>query len=85
MWQVLEFLYLLNIWRPPGGHGRLEVFLSGLEKELFSDDISESKQSNLSAEKWKALKGLPSDKAIVIKGADKSSSVVVWERSDYFQ
>ena len=34
------------------------VFLSRLEKELLSDDISEPTQSNLSAEEWKALRGL---------------------------
>ena len=59
------------------------MFLSRPEKELFSDDISESIKSNLSAEEWKALRGLAADKTIVIKGADKSSSVVVWDRSDY--
>ena len=57
--------------------------MSRPEKELFSDDICESIQSNLSAEEWKALRGLAADKTIVIKGADKSSSVVVWDRSDY--
>ena len=72
-----------SVWKPPKGHASLEVFLSRLEKELFSDDISESTQSNLSAEEWKALRGLAADKTIVIKGADKGSSVVVWDRSDY--
>ena len=32
---------------------------------------------------WKALRGLTADKTIVMKGLDKSSSVVVWDRSDY--
>ena len=72
-----------SVWKLPKGHASLEVFLSRLEKELFSDDISESTQSNLSAEEWKALRGLAADKTIVIKGADKGSSVVVWDRSDY--
>ena len=71
------------VWKPPKGHASLQVFLSRLEKELFSDDINESTQSNLSAEEWKALRGLAADKTIVIKGADKGSSVVVWDRSDY--
>ena len=57
--------------------------MSRFEKELFSDDISESTQSNLSAEEWKALRVLPVDKTIVIERADKGSSVVVWDRSDY--
>ena len=72
-----------SVWKPPKGHRSLEVFLSRLEKELFSDDISESTQSNLSAEEWKALRGLAANKTIVIKGADKGSSVVVWDISDY--
>ena len=59
------------------------MFLSTLEKELLSDDVSESTQSNISAEKWKALKGSAADKTVVIEGADKASSVVVWDRSDY--
>ena len=59
------------------------MFLSRLEKELFSDDISESTQSNLSAEEWKALRDLAADKTAVIKGADKGSSVMFWDRSDY--
>ena len=59
------------------------MFLSRLEKLLFSDDVSESTQNNFSAEESKALRGLAADKTIVIKGADKSSAVVVWDRSDY--
>ena len=69
--------------KPPKSHASLEVFLSKLEKELFSDDISDSTQSNLSVEEWKALRGLAADKTVVIRGADKGSSVVVWDRSDY--
>ena len=50
---------------------------------MFSDDISEFTQSNLSAEEWKVLRGLAADKTIVMKGANKGSSVVVWDISDY--
>ena len=59
------------------------MFLSRLKKELFSDDTNESTQSNPSAEEWKALRGLAADKTIVINGACKGFSVVVWYRSDY--
>ena len=72
-----------SVRKTPKGHASLQVFLSRLEKELFSDDISESIQSNLSAEEWKALRGLAADKTIVIKGTDKGSSVAVWDRSNY--
>ena len=50
---------------------------------MFSDDISEFTQSNLSAEEWKVLRGLAADKTIVMKGANKGSSVAVWDISDY--
>ena len=43
-------------WLPPKGHASLEIFLSQLEKELFTDDLDEPSQSNLSPEEWKALK-----------------------------
>ena len=72
-----------SVRKTPKGHASLQVFLSRLEKELFSDDISESTQSNLSAEEWKALRSLAADKTIVVKRADKGSSVVVWDRFDY--
>ena len=48
-----------------------------------SDDISESTDSNLSAEEWKTLRGLAADKTIATKGANKRSSVVVSDRSDH--
>ena len=53
------------------------MFLSRLEKEMLSDNISQTTQSNLSADKWKALRGSEVNKTNVIKGADKGSSVVV--------
>ena len=59
------------------------MFLSRLEKELLSDDLSESTQSSLSAEEWKTLTGLAADETTVIKGADKGCSMVVWDRSEY--
>ena len=41
-----------SVWKPPKGYASLEVFLSQLEKELFSNEINEPTQSNLSGEKW---------------------------------
>ena len=81
MWRVYFSPCLLSV--EGQSHASYEVFLSRLEKELFSDDISDSTQSNVSVEEWKALRGLAADKTIVIRGADKGSSVVVWDRSDY--
>ena len=64
---------------PPKGHASLEILLSQLEKEFFTNELDHSSQSILSAEEWKALRNLASDRSIVIKG----SSVVVWDRADY--
>ena len=72
-----------SVWKSPKGHANLEVFLGRLEKELFSDDISESTQSKLSVEEVKALRGLATDKNIVIKRAYEGCWIVLWDRSDY--
>ena len=74
-----------SVWKPPKGHASLEVLLSRLEKELFSSEINESTNSDLSGEEWKGLRNLAADKTIVIKAVDKGPSVVVWDRSDYLQ
>ena len=71
--------------KPTKGNASLEVLLSRVEKELFSNEINNSTLSNLSGEEYKALRKLADDRSIVIKGADKGSSVVVWNRYDYFQ
>ena len=72
-------------WKPPKRHASLEVFLSCVEKELFSDEMNDSTQGSLSGEEWKALRNLADDKSILKKCADKGSSVVVWDRDDYRQ
>ena len=72
-------------WKPPKGHASLEVSLSRVEKELLSNGMNDSIQSNLSGDEWKALRNLADDRSNVIKGADKGSSKVIWERADYLQ
>ena len=39
--------------------------------------------SNFTSEEWKTMRFLAEDKQIVIKKAEKSSRVVVWDRDDY--
>ena len=72
-------------WKPTKGNASLEVFLSRVERELFSDEINDSTQSNLSGEEGKGLKNVADDWSFVIKSTDKGSSVVVWDRDDYLQ
>ena len=63
----------------------LEIYLSSLEEKLLDIDIPKDKFNNLSKEERDALYSLKNDKAIVIKGADKGSGVVVWDREDYLK
>ena len=72
-----------SLWKPPKGHPSLEVFLSEIEKEIFAIPDSRLGYSNLSREEWQAMRSLADDRSIVIKKADKGSSVAVWDRYDY--
>ena len=51
----------------------------------MSTEIPKNKYNNLTREKRGAPFDLKNDKTIVIKGADKGSAVVVWDRDDYIQ
>ena len=54
-----------------------------IEKEIFAIPDSRLGYSNFSREEWQAMRSLADDKSIVIKKADKGSSVVVWDCYDY--
>ena len=70
-------------WNPPKGDPHLEVFLNRLEVELFTVIERPVSHSNLSPGEWKVIRSLADDRNIVIKKADKDSSVVIWDRNDY--
>ena len=72
-------------WKPPQGHPNLEVYLSQVEKELFSIIDEPIRHSNLSKEEWVAMRSLADDRSIVIKKADKGASIVVWDRNNYLR
>ena len=64
----------------------IEIYLSRLEEEL--ENISNNYKSgfnNLTSDERKALYSLKNDKSIIIKGADKGSAVIVWDREDYIK
>ena len=48
-------------------------------------EIPKDKYNNLTSKERQALYDLKNDKNIVIKGADKGSAVVVWDREDYIK
>ena len=48
-------------------------------------EMPKDKYNNLTSKERQALYDLKNDKNIVIKGADKGSAVVVWDREDYIK
>ena len=72
-----------STWKPPLGHPNIEVFLSQLEKEIFTLSEKPLRYSNLSKEEWQGVLSLANDRNIVIKKADKGSCVVIWDCLDY--
>ena len=59
--------------------------MSSLEEKLMKIEIPKEKYNNLTSKERQALYDLKNDKNIVIKGADKGSAVVVWDREDYIK
>ena len=58
----------------------IEAYLSCLQERLLGTDIS-----FLTREERNALYNLRDDPTITIKGADKGSAVIVWDRDDYLK
>ena len=63
----------------------IEVYMNSLEEKLMKIEIPKDKYNNLTSKERQALHDLKNDKNIVIKGADKGSEVVVWDREDYIK
>ena len=74
-----------STFNPRNKDAAIEIYLSSLEEKLMSTEIPKDKYNNLTREERGALFDLKNDKTIVIKGADKGSAVVVWDRDDYIQ
>ena len=71
--------------KSPKGHPNLEVFLSKIEGKLFKVIEAPWNYSNLTKEEWQVIQSLADDRRIVIKKADKGSSIVLWDRVDYLK
>ena len=63
----------------------LEIYMCSLEEKLMKIEIPKDKFNNLTSKERKALYDLKNYKTIIIKGADKGSAVVVWDREDYIK
>ena len=56
-----------------------------MKERLLDIEIPSKRFNNLTKEEWEALYSLKDDCSIIIKGADKGSVVVVWDREDYLK
>ena len=56
-----------------------------MEERLIDIETSSKRFNNLTKDEWKALYSLKDDPSIIIKGADKGSIVIVWDRKDYLK
>ena len=63
----------------------IETYLSCLEERLLDIEIPSKRFNNLTKKEREALYSLKDDCSIIIKGADKGSVVVVWDREDYLK
>ena len=72
-------------FNPKNNDVMIETYLSSFEEKLLDVDIPKDKFNNLSKEERDALYYLKNDNTIVIKGTDKGSGVVVWDREDYLK
>ena len=63
----------------------IETYLSCLEERLIDIEIPSKRFNNLTKEEREALYNLKDDPSIIVKGADKGSIVVVWNRADYLK
>ena len=70
-------------WNPPKGHSALEAFLNKTEKYIFFLTPEREKDYSLTKDEYLAMRSLANDRNVIIKPADKWSSIVVWDRLDY--
>ena len=63
----------------------IETYRSSLEERLLDIDISSKRFNNLTKEECNALCSLRDNPSFILKGADKGSAVVVWDKEDYLK
>ena len=63
----------------------IETHLSSLEERLLDIEIASKRFNNLTKEEREVLYCLKDDPSIIVKGADKGSVAIVWDREDYLK
>ncbi|XP_066911610.1 uncharacterized protein [Clytia hemisphaerica] len=71
-------------FNPRNQDAAIEMYLSRLEEEILNLN-TRIREHNISKEERKAIDSLRNDTSIIIKGADKGSCIVVWDREDYLR
>lgn len=61
----------------------LDFYISAVTQEILQNEKSKKYFSNISKKELESLKRLSHDKEIIIKKADKSSTIVIMNRADY--
>ena len=74
--EISQFKIKLQ-WNPPKGYPALEAFLNKTEKDIFSLIPEREKDYNLTKYEYLAMGSLENDRNVMIKPADKGSSIVV--------
>ena len=59
--------------------------MSSSEDKRLKIEVTKDKSNNLTKGEQDASCSLKNDETIVIKGADKGSAVVIWDREDYIK
>ena len=78
-------IIIITVINPRNKDTVTETYLSSLEERLLEIDISSKRFNNLAKEERNELYNLRDDPNIMIKGADKGSEVVFWDREDYLK
>ena len=74
-----------STFNPRNKDAVIETYLSCLEERLLDIEIPSKRFNNLTKDERNAMYSLKDDKSIIIKGADKGSAVIVWDREDYIK
>ena len=74
-----------STFNPRNKDAVIETYLSCLEGRLLDIEIPSKRFNNLTKDERNAMYSLKDDKSIIIKGADKGSTVIVWDREDYIK
>ena len=74
-----------STFNPRNKDAVIETYLTCLEERLLDTEIPCKRFNNLTKDERNAMYSLKDDISIIIKGADKGASVIVWDREDYIK